>query len=608
MDEAGTDSGTGYLISAETTLDAIIIMDEDFCILYTNRSAATLFGYQPGELVGQHLARLLPNHPHYVGEVGVEAASCPTGTAPAMLHKSAQMLELSGVCRSGHSFPAEVTFSEHYEGDARRVTAIMRDATARNRAQAARQALERHVEESNSKLASELERTRAELERAKAQLYYGDFHDKLTGLGNRALFLDYLRLVIERNKRRSDGDLRQEFTVMYLDCNRFNRINDSLGHEIGDKLLGEVGRRLRHCVRPADVVARIGGDEFGILLGEPVTVHQAVSLVVHIQDVISKPFTIGAHTIHITLSIGIATSEESFNRAAQTLRDAEIAMYHAKVLGRARYQLFSKAMREQVLSLLTLETNLQSAKAQRELEVYYQPIASLERGQLVGFEALLRWHHPTLGLVAPAEFIPLAEETGLIVELDRWILRQACEQLRRWQQYLPSPFLLNVNLSSWHLIHDDLVPFVREVLQSTGVAAEQLGLEVTESVLVQDNDKAGLIIEQLRTLGVRIYVDDFGTGYSSLSYLQRFLVDSLKIDASFVRDVTTNVKSSELITTILAMARTLGLTVVAEGIETKAQLEHLKDLGCVFGQGYIFAKPLTELEATSYLTSNTIRP
>jgi len=461
----------------------------------------------------------------------------------------------------------------------------------------------KHVQERLAKLTQELEQRvevrTADLAEANAQLLHDAFHDKLTGLANRALFLDRLGQAVERYQRRADGG----FAVLYLGSDRFKVVNDSLGHATGDQLLIELGERLKCCVRPGDTVARLGGDEFVILLEDAALVEEATRVAERIQHEVRKPFLLDGGRVHTSLSIGVIMSSTYHENAQGILRDADIAMYHAKALGKARHQVFSEEMRDHAVKLLALENDLRGAIERGELRVYYQPIRLITGGQLTGFEALVRWEHPTLGTVSPAMFIPIAEETGLIIELDRWVLRAACRQLKNWQQRFPSipPLTINVNLSSRQFLEADLVDFVGGVLEEATIQPEHLKLEVTESVLVQHSEAVTVAFHKLKALGVKLYVDDFGTGYSSLSYLQRFPVDTLKIDRSFVHHMATSPESVELVRTIIAMAQALNLNVVAEGIETGSQLAQLEALGCSYGQGYFFAKPLEVSDATALL-------
>ncbi len=477
-------------------------------------------------------------------------------------------------------------------GEVYRVVGVAEDITER-----------KHIQEELTKLTQELEQRvglrTAELAEANAQLLHDAFHDKLTGLANRALFLDRLGQAVERYQRRADGG----FGVLYLDSDRFKVVNDSLGHTTGDQLLIELAERLKSCVRPGDTVARLGGDEFVILLEDAALAEEATQVAERIQYEVRKPFMIDNRVIHTSVSIGIVMSSTCHENAQGILRDADIAMYHAKALGKARYQVFTETMHDHAVSLMALENDLRGAIERDELRVYYQPIKSITGGQLTGFEALVRWEHQTLGTVLPTTFIPIAEETGLIIELDRWVLHAACRQLKNWQQRFPfiPPLTINVNLSSRQFLEADLVDFVGGVLEETAIRPEHLKLEVTESVLMQHLEAVTVAFRRLKALGVKLYVDDFGTGYSSLSYLQRFPVDTLKIDRSFIHNMATSPESAELVRTIIAMAQALNLSVVAEGIETASQLAQLEALGCSYGQGYFFAKLLEVSEATSLL-------
>jgi predicted signal transduction protein with EAL and GGDEF domain len=369
-------------------------------------------------------------------------------------------------------------------------------------------------------------------------------------------------------------------------------------------LLIGIAERLSHCVRPRDTVARLGGDEFTILLEDVTGMAQAISTAERIQHKLNKPFILDGQLVHTSASIGITSSTYNYEGPEDALRDADIAMYRAKALGKAMFQVFTPEMGVRAASLLTLENDLRRAVERRELQVHYQPIVAVASGQLVGVEALLRWQHPRLGMVSLAEFMPIAEETGLIVELDRWALHEACRQVKEWQKVLP--LSLNVNLSGQTFAHLDLAEQVGTSLSETGVAPKNLRLELTESFLVQPSEGTFRALSDLKALGVQLYIDDFGTGYSSLAYLQRLPIDALKIDSSFIQRMTKNAGSAELVKTILAMARNLGLSVVAEGVENSRQLRRLERLGCPYAQGYFFSKPLDAEALASYLEKQVL--
>ena len=435
---------------------------------------------------------------------------------------------------------------------------------------------------------------------SRQKLVHSAFHDALTRLPNRALFVKRLGRAVERRQAESSA----YFAVVFLDLDHFKKINDSLGHSVGDALLVAFCERLVQCVRPTDTIARLAGDEFTVLLEDMSSPEDALKVAERIERSLDAPFSLAGHTVQATASLGIVSSEEGYASSEEVLRDADIAMYRAKVGGRAKHQLFSPEMREEVLAAMAFERDLRGAVSKGELEIHYQPIVSVEAAQAVGFEALVRWRHPKRGLISPLDFIPVAEETGAIVEIDRWVLRQSCEQLTAWQAQFDNPLSLNVNLSSQQLEHPDFVGVVQTTLTETGFEATRLHLEITESTVVNRTQAVMAALEALEALGLELHIDDFGTGYSSLSYLQGFPADALKIDRSFVNKLTQNDESARLVQTIVAMAHGLGLHVVAEGVETEEQLVHLRGLGCEYAQGYYFAKPLQTDAVPAFLTSS----
>ena len=437
-----------------------------------------------------------------------------------------------------------------------------------------------------------------ERKRAEEQLAVRAFFDALTGLPNRALFLDRLGQAVKRARRRP----QYNFAVLFLDLDRFKGVNDSLGHLAGDQLLVAIARRLERCVRPGDTVARLGGDEFTVLLDDIRSTDDAVYAADRIQKELSSPFQVGGQEVFTTVSIGIA-SGASYEKAEDILRDADTAMYRAKEMGRARYEVFDTRLHARAVARLQLETDLRRALERNEFRVHYQPIVSLRLDRVVGFEALVRWMHPQRGLLAPGEFLPVAEETGLILSIDLWVLREACRQTRLWQERYPldPPLRVSVNLSSKQFLQQELLPRVREILRETGLDPATLTLEITESAIMEDIRQVRTLIDQLKDLKIQLYLDDFGTGYSSLSYLNRFPIDTLKIHHSFVGRLGLGDPQGELVKTIAALARNLNMEVIAEGVETPQQLEHLRRIRCEQVQGFLFAKPLEPLEAEAIL-------
>ncbi|NOH04047.1 MAG: EAL domain-containing protein [Chloroflexi bacterium] len=469
----------------------------------------------------------------------------------------------------------------------------------------ANEAPEMRVAERTAELRESYEQLQTELigrKRMEAQLVYNALHDPLTNLPNRVLFMGRLSHAMERARRHKD----YKFAVLFLDLDRFKVVNDSLGHNIGDQLLIESAQRLSACLRGEDTVARLGGDEFVILLEDIQDVGVAARIADRIQRDLSQPHDLEGHRVFISVSMGIVMNSNQYDRTDDILRDADIAMYRAKGHGRGRYEVFDTAMFDHVMTRLELETDLRKAVERQEFFIEYQPIVELRTRRIVGFEALARWQHPARGLVTPAEFIPTAEETGLIVPIGHWVLREACRQIRAWQAQFPTdpPLTISVNLSVRQCIQTDLVDKVAGVLHETGLDAGSLRLELTESMIVEDAESTSAMLSDLRALGVEVQIDDFGTGYSSLGCLQRLPIDTLKLDRTFISRIGNDGAGSEIVRTMLMLAHDLGMKVIAEGVETDEQLSKLNSMDCEYGQGFLFTKPLDSRAAGELLAKS----
>ena len=424
---------------------------------------------------------------------------------------------------------------------------------------------------------------------AERQLLHNAFHDPLTRLPNRALFMDRLKRSLDRAAHGED----YLFAVLFLDLDRFKVVNDSLGHDVGDQLLVAIARRLESSLRPGDMVARLGGDEFAIILDHLKHINDATHAAERIQKDLSAPYNLSGHEVFASASIGISVSLTPHDLPEDILRSADTAMYRAKENGRGGFELFDEDMHARAVALMQLETDLRWAISRNEFRVYYQPIISLASWQITGFEALLRWEHPQQGFITPLEFIPVAEETGLIIPIGQWILKEACQQLRSWQEVfsLDPPLTMSVNLSGKQFLQPDLIETVGKILAETEIDPGSLKIEITESAIIENIESATEILKQLKELGIRVSLDDFGTGYSSLSYLHRFPIDTLKIDRSFVTRMNLP-KNSEIVRTIVTLAANLGMDVIAEGVETGEQIIQLTGMNCEYGQGYLFSKPM----------------
>jgi diguanylate cyclase (GGDEF)-like protein/PAS domain S-box-containing protein len=436
---------------------------------------------------------------------------------------------------------------------------------------------------------------------AEAKLQHDALHDDLTGLSNRVLFMDRLACALADLARGP----QHHFAVLFFDLDRFKNVNDSLGHPLGDKLLMGIARRLEHYLRPGDTVARIGGDEFAILLHRVNDVPGAIHVAERIQELLGMTFSIDGHEVFVTASIGIAHSATGYRNPDEIMRDADIAMYRAKAGGKARYEVFDRDMHQSAVALLKLETELRQGVQNNDFVMHYQPIVDLASSRIVGFEGLVRWQHPERGLVSPTNFIAIAEETGLIVPLGWWVLEECCRQTRRWQERYPSdpPLFVNVNVSGKLFVKRGMVGRLTDILEATRLPPESLRLEVTENVVLEHVDTVLDNLRLLRALGIQLSIDDFGTGYSSLSYLQRFHYDQLKIDRSFVSRLNHGSDSRAIVETILGLASNLGIGVVAEGVETAEQAERLRQMACPHGQGFWFSEPVTAESAGNLLAA-----
>ncbi|HXG82467.1 MAG TPA: EAL domain-containing protein [Pyrinomonadaceae bacterium] len=472
-------------------------------------------------------------------------------------------------------------------------TAAKAEQAERERAEQA----EKHIVELQHHI-EEQDRIGKALRESKEKFRHAAFHDALTDLPNRNLFMETLKFALEKSKNNPNS----KFAVLFLDINRFKTINDSLGHSMGDRLILHVAKRLATSVREKDLVARFSGDEFAFILNNISRVEDAIEFAEQIKQKISAPFTLNGRQVFTSFSIGIAMGGADYQMSEDVLRDADIAMYHAKDEEKD-FVVFDKKMHLRAVTLLQLETDLRVALEREQLCVFYQPIIGLDSMKLFGFEALVRWNHPKRGIVPPNEFIPLSEDTGLIIPLTLWILRQSCEQMVEWQRKSASnkDLVVSVNLSGKHFAHKDLVSQVERILIETGMNPACLKLELTESAMMENAERVISMLKELRALGIKLSIDDFGTGYSSLSYLHRFPIDTLKVDRSFVNAMEDGSENGEIVRTVIALAKTLRLDVIAEGIETIHQLHQLRILGCEYGQGYLFSRPVPLEEAERLL-------
>ena len=432
-----------------------------------------------------------------------------------------------------------------------------------------------------------------ELKEAERQIYHQAFHDTLTGLPNRALFMEHLNMAVKRTKRRDDYC----FAVLYMDIDRFKLVNDSLGHSVGDSLIAAFAGRIQESLRDIDTLGRFGGDEFVILLEDIEDSEYASGVADRLQQELKRPFMVEGKEVFAPASFGVVLNTKDYDQPEDIIRDADAAMYHAKENGKAQYKVFDKTLHKKALHLLERETDLRKAIHRDEFENHYQPIVDLRTSSLVGFEALIRWNHPQLGLIYPGSFISIAEETGLIVPMTQLISEQACKDLCHWQDQLQNELKLtmNINLSSKHFLSPTLLDDIKVILDQTGMPPEQLKLEITETALMEDADETIRLVHHLKDMGLKLVIDDFGTGYSSLSYLQRLPIDTLKVDRSFVSRIRSEPDGNRnIVEAIISLAHRLHMVVVAEGVETEEQFAILLEMNCQFGQGYLFSKPLSK--------------
>jgi diguanylate cyclase (GGDEF)-like protein/PAS domain S-box-containing protein len=531
----------------DSVADGIISITKDGLIESFSRSAEQIFDYNRDEVLGRDISVLLTAGPSAdLNVLSLITEQLIVAPAPR---------ELFGRRRSGEMIPVEVIVTRLEQDGPARFVVTLRDITIR-----------RQTEETLRSLA---------------------YLDPLTGLPNRLLFHDRVGQAVERARRS-----RQMLTVMLIDLDRFKLINDSLGLEAGDQVLRTTGERMVAALRRSDTVARLGGDEFMVLLSTTANAEAAARVAQKLQDAMRPALDVGGHELSVTASLGIALFPYDGDDADTLIKNADTALSRSKEQGRNSYQFYTNDMNAMAFERLMLESRLRKALEQGELVIYYQPQVSLVTGRIVGAEALIRWFHPDLGMVPPGEFIPLAEETGLIVPIGDWVLRTACAEARRWQELGFRDLRVAVNISARQFQQNELVDTVSGALRDTGLAAAQLELELTESVIMRNAAETGRRLRALAALGVQLAVDDFGTGYSSLAYLRDFPIRSLKIDRSFVRDMDRDPRSTTITHAVMALASSLQLKAVAEGVETPEQLALLRRSGCEEMQGYLFARPL----------------
>jgi diguanylate cyclase (GGDEF)-like protein/PAS domain S-box-containing protein len=552
--------------------DVVTVLDADGIVRYESPSAKRVFGYEPGEMLGTELKDLLHGEDRRrVFEAVIEAAAAGNATGIVV---EARVRHADGSWRHTETSVSSLLDDPDVQG----VILNTRDITERKELEAA--------------------------------LSHQAFHDSLTKLPNRALLKDRIDHAVARAARR-----QRALAVLLLDLDGFKAVNDSLGHAAGDELLTAVADRLADCIRPTDTCARLGGDEFAILLEDLASPNDWQVVANRMLEALRRPFGLNGKEVFVRASIGVAMRGEGGEDADELLRNADVAMYMAKSQGKNRFEAFCPTMHSEMLRRLDLEADLRRAiEAGGEMVLHYQPTVVLQTGEIAGVEALVRWNHPERGLIPPLEFIPVAEETGLIVQLGEWVLREACMQAVAWDAAATGitrrepPMTMSVNLSARQLQHESLVASVRAVLDETGLEPSRLILEITETAVMNDHVSTIVRLQQLKDLGVGLAIDDFGTGYSSLAYLRRFPIDVLKIDRSFVDGVTEGSQKAALLRTIVELGRTLNLKTVAEGIEEHEELDQLRSLECDLGQGYFFARPLGADVVGELLRHGQLRP
>lgn len=560
-------------------------------LAYINTTGVKLFGAaNPEELIGQSIENLIYLNEQQNPEVQLRLLQVKANQ-PAV--NEGKLVRLDGEVIDVEITGIPVTYRSKGA-----TQVIIRDITERKQAE---KALLRAKVAEVAKL--ELEKEIAVRQQVEEQLLHAALHDTLTGLPNRAFFMNRLKQALDEAQSQENHQL---FAVLFLDLDRFKVINDSLGHLVGDELLCAIANQIKTCLRHSDTAARLGGDEFTILLQGLQDVSDVLYVANRIQEVLSLPFILQGQEVFTSVSIGIALSTTGYDRPEDLLRDADTAMYHAKSSGKARCEIFNPNMYTQAVARLQLETDLRHALERQEFRVYYQPIVALNTGRIAGFEALVRWQHPERGIVNPAEFIPIAEETGLIVALGYWVLHEACRQLQAWQMRFGdhAPGKISVNLSVKQFLQPNLVLQIVDILRKTSLSADRLMLEITESVIMENGNQAAAVLSQLQGLGIGLSIDDFGTGYSSLGRLHQFPISMLKIDRSFISGMGALSVDSEITEAIVTLAHKLGISVTAEGVETVEQLALLQYLKCEYAQGYFFSPPLDSEAAELLIMAN----
>ncbi|MGD1807528.1 putative bifunctional diguanylate cyclase/phosphodiesterase [Dapis sp. BLCC M126] len=546
--------------------DAIISIDQNHRIILFNQGAEKIFGYDVQEVLGKPMNILLAQHLAQVHTGHIEQFSHSEVQAQVMTKRP----RVFGCRKDGSEFPAEVSIAKLKINDEVIYTAILRDVTERLRMQ--------------------------------EKLEYDASHDSLTNLPNREIFMNCLERAISQTKRNKE----YLFALLFLDLDDFKNINDSLGHLAGDELLVTFAHRLQILLRAGDTLARLGGDEFTILLEPIKDIEDALKVAERIHAQLLAPFILNNQEVFINTSIGITLSKDKYNKPEEILRDADTAMYRSKKLGKGGCMIFDEQMHHLAVNRLQLETELRKALERQEFRLYYQPIFSLTTNKILGFEALIRWQHPQKGFISPSKFIPLAEETGLIIPIGLWVLEEACRQLSIWHQKFPhqNSLTASVNISSRQIRDSTIIEEIDRIIRETNIPAQSLKQELTESILMENMTIATNFLKELRLRDIDVCLDDFGTGYSSLSYLHLFPVNVLKIDQSFVSQIQPNDEKIAIIRSIVNLAHDLDMDIIAEGIETKYQLEKLKELGCEKGQGYLFSKPLEAQALEALLIGN----